>query len=77
MLTLKRPGVHNFLCAIAQFSVHTVWLVSEKAGEKYDLLDLTLEKYNIYILIDVVIGIDTGKKSGVRFYPFDSSAFIK
>ena len=41
--------------------MHAVGVVSEKAGEKYDLLDLTLEKYNIYIIIDVMIGVDTGK----------------
>jgi hypothetical protein len=53
-VTVNATGISKIGCLVfkefksAQFSVHTAGLVSEKAGEKYDLLDLTLEKYNIY-----------------------------
>ena len=61
--------MHSFQCTFAHFSVQ---IVGEHAGEKYDLLDLTLEKYNICLLIDVVNDVDTGKKSGIRFYKVTS-----
>jgi len=53
-VTVNATGISKIGCLVfkkfknAQFSVHTSGLDPVKAGEKYDLLDLTLEKYNIY-----------------------------